>query len=333
MSEPRTRVEAALDLLHEKPRAIVLLHGGINSTVFHLRMESGHDLVAKAYPVERSDHRDRLSTEVLACYSLRLVGMRDVPESIVVDSVHRIGFFGYVEGERPTPASIGKKDVRAAAEFVLSIQAHRGELGLAGFQRASEACYSLPEHVKVIEDRIAALLAAWSESSEARRFVSDEVRPCLTEVLESGPPYEGRVPDAERILSPSDFGFHNSIRRPDGVYTFLDLEYFGWDDPAKLLCDAFLQPDFPIPAAHRPLFFETVWRGLGSHAYLPRRFERLYPLLAIKWALIVLNAFLPERRGVADPARLAGQMRKARAAISEARRTMKARDLSGVLAS
>ena len=52
-------------------------------------------------------------------------------------------------------------------------------------------------------------------------------------------------PQRLRVLSPSDFGFHNALRRPDGTIVFVDFEYFGWDDPAKMMADAMLHPGNP----------------------------------------------------------------------------------------
>ena len=54
----------------------------------------------------------------------------------------------------------------------------------------------------------------------------------------------------ESVLSPSDFGFHNALLGPDGKLCFIDFEYAGWDDPAKLICDFFCQPQTPVPQAH-----------------------------------------------------------------------------------
>ncbi len=36
------------------------------------------------------------------------------------------------------------------------------------------------------------------------------------------------------IVSPSDFGFHNALLDDGGAISFLDFEYSGRDDPAKL---------------------------------------------------------------------------------------------------
>ena len=41
----------------------------------------------------------------------------------------------------------------------------------------------------------------------------------------------------EKTVSPSDFGFHNCLRNLDGNLIFFDFEYFGWDDPVKLISD------------------------------------------------------------------------------------------------
>ena len=49
--------------------------------------------------------------------------------------------------------------------------------------------------------------------------------------------FERDIDSAERTLSPSDFGFHNALKRSDGRIVFLDFEYFGWDDPAKMTAE------------------------------------------------------------------------------------------------
>ena len=46
----------------------------------------------------------------------------------------------------------------------------------------------------------------------------------------------------EMIISPSDFGFHNVINKNNKLF-FIDFEYAGLDDPIKLICDFYCQPD------------------------------------------------------------------------------------------
>ena len=57
------------------------------------------------------------------------------------------------------------------------------------------------------------------------------------------------------ILSPSDFGFHNSLFRNNKLF-FFDFEYAGWDDPIKLMCDFILNPDYKISSKNEIFFIE-----------------------------------------------------------------------------
>src|SRR6266480_4587472 len=66
------------------------------------------------------------------------------------------------------------------------------------------------------------------------------------------------LPQASRILSPSDFGFHNAIRRPDGTLAFVDFEYFGWDDPAKTIVDFLLHPGMSVADTLKRRFAAAV---------------------------------------------------------------------------
>ena len=57
------------------------------------------------------------------------------------------------------------------------------------------------------------------------------------------------------ILSPSDFGFHNIVKKKQKLY-FFDFEYSGVDDPVKLICDYICQPDYKI---NNPIYFIGKW--------------------------------------------------------------------------
>lgn len=296
-----------------------VLHRGINSTVVRIVDEG---LVAKFYPSPEGDARDRVETEYRAARFLWDHGVRNIPEPIDVDPERRIGLFRYVEGDRLRPGQVSSGDVDQAVEFILAIQERRGVPAARGLPLASEACFTLRGHVDVIDRRLTRLLEVVTKDSAEERFLTFDLCVCLSRVSERTGDWGAILPAHERILSPSDVVLHNALRRPDGTLVFLDFEYFGWDDPAKLISDAFLQPDLPIPSEHRKSFLHGIWRGLGLPPGLPRRLDRVYPLLAIKWALIVMNAFLPDRRRPGDEGRLLAQLGKATAAVAEAERAL-----------
>src|SRR5262249_16316308 len=97
---------------------------------------------------------------------------------------------------------------------------------------------------------------------------------------------------AERCLSPSDFGYHNVLLEPGGAIRFIDFEYAGWDDPAKLVCDFFHQVQVPVSRSHYNDVVDAVARTFGNEDRLRRRIECLMPVYAVKWCCIVLNEFL-----------------------------------------
>ena len=104
-------------------------------------------------------------------------------------------------------------------------------------------------------------------------------------------------------MSPSDYGFHNALRQDNGELVFLDFEYFGWDDPAKMISDFLLHPARMIDFSLKQQFFSEILAGFSENKTLSTRVKIVYPLFGIKWCLILLNEFIPEqllRRGFAD---------------------------------
>ena len=116
-----------------------------------------------------------------------------------------------------------------------------------------------------------------------------------------GIPWDRELPRAARVLSPSDLGFHNAVQR-DGQLVFLDFEYFGWDDPAKLICDFVLHPAMALSEPLKRRFVCEVLAACDAEAGLARRLTFCYPLYGLKWCMIFLNEFVPQdlfRRGFA----------------------------------
>ena len=105
------------------------------------------------------------------------------------------------------------------------------------------------------------------------------------------------MPRGARIVSPSDFGFHNAVLAADGKLRFVDFEYAGWDDPAKTVCYFFLQPAVPAPLSSRDEFVRGVGAIVGDPDGVRARAAALAPLYRVKWACIALNDFLPAGRG------------------------------------
>jgi hypothetical protein len=109
-------------------------------------------------------------------------------------------------------------------------------------------------------------------------------------------------------LSPGDFGFHNAVRRPDGRLAFVDFEYFGWDDPAKMTADVLLHPGMRRTDAVSSRLSARLRAVFASTPGFEERLNVIFPLCTLNWALIMLNEFDPahaRRRDFAGDADLA----------------------------
>ena len=133
---------------------------------------------------------------------------------------------------------------------------------------------------------------------------------------------EQEIGPGKCCLSPSDFGFHNALASAQGL-SFLDFEYAGRDDPAKLVCDFFCQPEIPVPMHHYAGFVSRLVQGLELDEAARVRCRILVDAYRVKWACIMLNDFLPldaARRAFAaegsQAARCARQLAAAEAKIA-----------------
>ena len=94
----------------------------------------------------------------------------------------------------------------------------------------------------------------------------------------------------DMIVSPSDFGFHNIIQSNNKFY-FLDFEYAGLDDPIKLICDFYCQPDQVLTQAQKKMFIRNFPFKKNSLKQLELYTKIFLPFHRLKWCCIILNEF------------------------------------------
>jgi hypothetical protein len=270
--------------------------GGRNNRVFRVETRKGECLL-KLYFRDPSDSRDRLGHEYGFLEACRGVGIDALPNPLAKDSENGAALYEFIKGNRVE--TVGSTEILLAARFIEKINQQRGNKAFRALPHAAEACYSFQEHVASVDRRIDRLNQMESDSNldrEARFWVEKELIPAWKKIREQivrQKDLERKLDQAMRILSPSDFGFHNSLRKEDGSLVFLDFEYAGWDDPAKLVSDLANQPDRPLSLEEAEPFSSSLVAWLGAADFWRSRFRILAPLYQVKWACIVLNDFLP----------------------------------------
>ena len=305
------------------------IHSG-NSRVLRLECADGSRLIAKVYPPAGTDRRDRLGVEFGALSFLHRHGVAVVPRALAREPGAQIALYQYLEGERPLPASIGATDLEQLLDFLRVLDRLCAEPDSSTLPAASEACFSVDDYLNGVRQRLSRFARAMDDTpahARARGFIDASLRPLFHLVEEhcasSAAPHDWHgavaLPHQYRTLSPSDFGFHNILRLPSGRLGFVDFEYFGWDDPAKLIADFLHHPAVPLSADLKRHFLSGALALYRRDPALPERLDLVYPLLGLKWCLIMLNEFLPEgltRRKLANAAldvelALAAQLSKA----------------------
>jgi hypothetical protein len=307
-----------------EPFRLVRLTGGGNNRVF--RVESaGAPVVLKVYYRHPDDPRDRLRADYGFSAFAWSVAARALPEPLARDPAAGMATYGFVAGDKLAPGEVTAAHVAEAAAFFRAVNEHRGDALRAGLPEAAEACFSIAAHLACVErrmERLAGIDAGTPLGSAAAAVVAGRLHPAWCRVRD-GVRAAAADPDRplasdDRCLSPSDFGFHNAIRAADGRLRFLDFEYAGWDDPAKMVCDFFCQPAVPVPREHLAGFVGALADLWGDGAAWRRRVGLLLPVYELKWCCIMLNEFLPSadsRRAFAG----AGADREARRAAQLAK--------------
>jgi hypothetical protein len=265
-------------------------------------VRSGRRVFAlKRYPGQQTSGHDRLATEVDALRLLRQHGFGTVPEVLAVDYQHGFALLSWIDGSPVTEVSAA--DIDQAVAFLAAIHMLRQTSSFGRHRHAAEACLSGIEIQQQIGRRLKMLQTLNMEESLLQAFLEESFSPTFDRLLararaqmpEAGLDFVAMLPEEMRTLVPSDFGFHNSLRRPDGSLAFFDFEYFGWDDPAKLTADVLLHPGTAMPFTRRQQFRCAAENLYDRDTSFRARLDALYPLFGLRWALILLNEFLPDR--------------------------------------
>ena len=269
-----------------------------NSAVYKIDITRGESYVLKYYPDQLMDNRPRLKTEFKALQILHEHGIKNVPQSIEKNYDLNLGLYEWIDGKKVDKPIVD--DLNQAIKFseklyILSKQINNNYIGIA-----SEACLSSHELACQIENRYLRLDTQSNEHMELSIFLEEVFDPLWKKVKNESIslwPEESRgnnLPREKQVLSPSDFGFHNCVKASDGSLTFLDFDYFGWDDPVKLTADFIWHPAMNLNIELKEKWKAAMLKLFSSDPYFEKRLNASMPLYGMRWALIVLNEFLPE---------------------------------------
>jgi hypothetical protein len=207
-----------------------------------------------------------------------------------------LGLYEWIEGEPVNDPTLGHLEL--AINFVEKLYLLSRRIDEEDIKLASEACLSAVGLISQIEERFKRLNVVKGNFPALSSFLKQTFEPLWKEVKEESYslwPFELRdssLPKEKQMLSPSDFGFHNALRGSGGKLTFIDFDYFGWDDPVKLTADFIWHPAMILNRQMTEKWKGAMLELFSGDPHFEDRLNAAMPLYGLRWAMIILNEFL-----------------------------------------
>ena len=296
----------------KKPFELIPICRGGNNRTWMLK--TGYDrYFLKQYFTSQYDKRDRFGNEILFSMFAWEQGIRNIAKPLVADRKKSLGLFDFIEGSQPRKKDINKDFLQCAVYFIENLNRNKTKIKSQSLPQASESCLCLADHIDNVKKRVTQLKNINTDHGDnidrdAKRFIMNVLEPEWQKInseIEKKIAIQNidslkRINKDKRIISPSDFGFHNTIMTKNNGLFFVDFEYAGWDDPIKLICDFFCQPEIPVSLDYFEWFAKKI---IDIPAVEPIEKDNflylalyLLPAYRLKWCCIMLNAFIPADR-------------------------------------
>ncbi len=282
--------------IKDKVKLVSNVKGRKNSNIYKVNMNSGKEFVGKLYPDRTFDNRDRITKETCAYNFLHSNEIKKVPKTIYSNQNLNFALFEWVIGKEIS--EITEDHIQGVTDFVIELANISKNTNPGTFDLASAACLSGQMIEQQINERYTVLLKCAELHSDLSNFLNNNFYEAIKKILPVSKKhwpgdFSKKLNKYHRILSPSDFGFHNILLTKNGL-KFIDFEYFGWDDPVKLVCDFLLHPAMNLTDSQRSIWLEKMNETFSNDINFKARLSASYYLYGLCWCLIILNVFTTE---------------------------------------
>jgi|LauGreDrversion4_1035100.scaffolds.fasta_scaffold22289_3 hypothetical protein len=262
------------------------IRAGRNSAVYKISYNKS-SWILKHYFSHSSQSKSRLLTEYHFLEFLSDANISNVASPIAMDKKNQLALYTFLPGKIPSEISLFHID--EATDFILKLYSLKDNANAALIDRAVDSCYTLNEHIDLVDMRIRELSGSCDHSPEFTEWFNGTLVPTWQNIKSQIAQNDIFEKSEILTISPSDFGFHNALDC-DCRLSFVDFEYAGWDSLSKLACDFICQPEVPISNEQANYFLEMMAKEISSPEF-NNRIKFLLPLHRIKWCCIMLNVF------------------------------------------
>ncbi len=272
---------------------------GRNSNVFKFRSNK-RDLILKIY---KNKNNLRIKRERLFYNFLNKNSNEQVITPINFSIKDNIAVFPYIDGLKIK--KIRDNHVKKVSNFLNQINKSNKSKKLP---LAIDGIQDRIDHIKLCEKKIIQLKSIKIDSPIKKiffKFLTSKIIPKFIELkknfklIKKHDLPKMKLTKEEMIVSPSDFGFHNIIQKNKKLF-FIDFEYAGLDDPIKLLCDFYCQPDQSITDRQKKIFIKNLSLKNNNMKKLVSYVKIFLSFHKLKWCCIMLNEFKIYKNDTSD---------------------------------
>ena len=278
-------------------------YNGSNNSVFLVEGDK-KKIVVKCYPQNRHDTSRRMQAEINLLNYASNIKNKYVPKLLDYKLQDSSIVLEFCDGISFSKSNYPRENhLNDAIQFLGSLNFEKKIANKYIPNLAIESFTKITQHLDNVIQRLHSFSSDHIDNNnknQARKVIEklfnshNSVRKKVLLILEENPNLDSLRESTLRV-SPVDFVFHNAIDCKNNTI-FFDFEYSGFDDPAKIYIDFFLQPKIPVSDSNnlsQKLFIALV--NEADFPYLKKRISLLSPILFLKWCCIILAFLNPSR--------------------------------------
>lgn len=310
----KCELTAFLKCFNVLPNEVETLKRDGNNQIYQVSSGQQTKVVLKRYYQSSTDNRNRAQVEFGTLFLLNQHQFKQVPKAIYKHQGDAFAFYQCLDGSVPN-SSCHEKQVHLAKEisaFVQQLKRFHDSNNMSEQPLAADARQSFKDYFSKIDQRLSTIIAGCRDEprlNAVKQFAIHRLLPFKAKLFSH---VKGKIASlalseaaefsvVSQTLNPSDLGPHNMIESDAGQLFFIDFEYFGLDDPAKMLADLFHHAQEKL--SHQACWF-IYQNYIKEYPDIEIRFAIVNDLIAFEWLLIMLNVANPDalqRRLFANP--------------------------------
>tara|TARA_B100001250_G_C19740414_1_gene762794 strand:+ start:258 stop:1235 length:978 start_codon:yes stop_codon:yes gene_type:complete len=294
------RYNSAVEWLENKSLKLIStqkIYKGINSNVWKIE---GKDFcyALKLYKIDNKNN-NRYNREVSFISHLNKYKLNCVPKLIEKDKLNNWVLYDWIKGDKIK--SIDQNSIHKIINFIVDLKGIAKETRPEYIPNASDYCLSGNDFKKNIDTRLNLMEKRSKENINVKEFYDQVIVKDINDYRENfqkellSKSINDFISRCGKTLSQSDMGIHNIIKKPDGMFCFIDFEHSGWDSVIKTIADLILQPENILNRELSQILINESCHYFNLDNYKSDNWKIILETQRIKWALIMLNPILKNK--------------------------------------